>query len=128
MEIATGTHREFARIVNTVKAAEMLGLVETPQTMAALTEKGKRLIEAPLDEQKVLWREQLLTLGLFREAHDVLRRQEVRSVDLDFILEMIVMRMPYENHSRVFNTFVDWARFGDLFAYDETAQRVTLLR
>jgi cobalt-zinc-cadmium resistance protein CzcA len=128
MEIASGTHREFARIVSTVKAAEMLGLVETPLTLAVLTEKGKRLIDAPLAEQKMIWREQLLTLALFREAHDVLRRQEVRAVDLDFILEMIVMRMPYENHSRVFNTFVDWARFGDLFAYDDAAQRLKLLR
>jgi cobalt-zinc-cadmium resistance protein CzcA len=128
MDIATGTHREFSRIVNTVKAGEMLGLVETPLTLAVLTEKGRRLIEAPLAEQKMLWREQLLTLALFREAHDVLRRQEVRAVDLDFILEMIVMRMPYENHSRVFNTFVDWARFGDLFAYDDAAQSLKLLR
>jgi AAA domain-containing protein len=51
-----------------------------------------------------------------------------RTADPDFILEMIVSRMPYENHNKVFDTFVDWARFGELFAYDETAHRITLLR
>ena len=48
------------------------------------------------------------------------------AIDRDFILETIVTRMPYENYERMFNTFIRWARFGDLFAYDETVQRITL--
>jgi len=34
-------------------------------------------------------------------------------------MEIIAMRMPYENYERMFDTFVGWARFGDLFAYDD---------
>jgi hypothetical protein len=34
--------------------------------------------------------------------------------------------MPYENYEKVFNTFVRWGRFGEMFTYDEGAQRLTL--
>ena len=34
--------------------------------------------------------------------------------------------MPYENYEKIFNTFIRWARFGELFAYDETVQRIAL--
>jgi heavy metal efflux system protein len=126
VRIADDTHREFARIVSVVKAAEMLGFVETPHDMVALTAKGKQLVEASPGDRKDLWREQLLTLGLFREIHDVLRQQESRAVDADFVLESIVTRLPFENHDKIFDTFVRWASFGELFAYDEAAQRITL--
>jgi hypothetical protein len=55
-----------------------------------------------------LWREWLLTPRVFKEVYDVL--QPDREVDLDFVLETIVTRMPYENYEKVFNTFVGRAK------------------
>ena len=78
------------------------------------------------DERKALWREPLLRRSLFRELHDVLRRQRGHAVGRDFVLETIVMRMPQENYERVFDTCVRWARFGGLFSYDEAAAAVVL--
>jgi cobalt-zinc-cadmium resistance protein CzcA len=126
VRIADETNREFARVVFIVKAAELLGFIDTPLQMVVLTATGKRFVEATPEERKDLWRDQLLTLRLFREVYDVLQRQPDRAVDSDFVLETIVTRMPYENYEKVFNTFVRWARFGELFAYDETTQRITL--
>lgn len=128
VRIADDTHREFERAISEVKAGEMLGLLETPQDQAALTAKGRRFVEAAPDERKALWRERILTLGLFREVQEVLRQRENRTVDSDFVLETIVTRMPFEDHDRIFATFIRWARFGELFAYDEAKQQVTLLR
>ena len=54
------------------------------------------------------------------------KRQPDRAVDSDFVLETIVTRMPYENYEKLFQTFVHWARFGELFAYDEATHRITL--
>jgi hypothetical protein len=127
VRIAENTNREFARVVYIVKAGEMLELVDTPLHMVVLTGKGNWFIEARPEQRKNLWREQLLNLVLFREVYDVLQRQPDRAVDSDFVLETIVTRMPYENYEKVFNTFVRWARFGELFAYDEGTQRITLI-
>jgi cobalt-zinc-cadmium resistance protein CzcA len=124
--IAEETNREFARVITVVKASEMLGFVDTPGHIVALTAKGRQLVEAPPEARRVLWREQLLTLGLFREIYDLLQREPDHAIDRDFVLETIVTRMPYENYEKVFNTFIRWARFGGLFTYNETAQQISL--
>ena len=126
VRIAEETNREFARIVLIVKASELLGLVTTPLNLVALTSVGKRFASVSAEERTEIWRDQLLTLRLFKEVNEVLQRQPDRAVDSDFILETIVTRMPYENYEKVFQTLVRWARFGELFAYDETTQRITL--
>lgn len=125
--IAANTNQEFGRIVTTVKAAEMLDLVSTPTYMVVLSEIGRDFGAAAPDQRMTIWRQQLLALRLFREVNDVLERQPGHGIDRDFVLETIVTRMPYENYERVFNTFIRWARFGELFAYDEGTQRITLL-
>ena len=73
--ISEETNREFARVITVVKAAEMLGLVETPGHIVALTAKGRRFVEAGLEHRRALWREQLLTLGLFRDVLRLFQRQ-----------------------------------------------------
>jgi hypothetical protein len=74
-----------------------------------------------------MWRDQLLSLQLFRTVYDVAQRSADRGIDRDFVLETIVTRMPYENYERIFNTFVRWSRFGELFRYDDAAQQITLV-
>src|SRR5262249_56071625 len=66
-DIADGMNREFGSLITVVKAAEMLGLVESPGERVVLTAKGKRFAEAGPDDRRALWREQLLQLGLFRD-------------------------------------------------------------
>ena len=124
--IAEQTNRDFARVITVVKASEMLNLVETPGHIVALTAKGRQFIEATPEARRVLWREQLLTLGLFREIYDLLQREADHAIDRDFVLETIVTRMPYENYEKIFNTFIRWARFGGLFSYNETEQQISL--
>jgi hypothetical protein len=124
-EIASRTSREFSQVLAVVKAAEMLGVVETPGHMVTLTPRGRAFVAAAPEDRTTMWREQLLRLGLFREVYEVLLRQPTRSVDRDFVLETIVTRMPHEDYERVFNVFIRWARFGELFAL---ADEVTVLR
>ena len=47
-------------------------------------------------------------------------------IDKDFVLELIVMNMPQENSERMFQTFLHWSRFGDLFEYDEATEKLSL--
>jgi heavy metal efflux system protein len=126
VQIADNTNREFTRVVLIVNSAELLSFVSTPLHMVVLTAAGKRFVEAGPMERKTQWREQLLTLRLFREVYEVLQREPGHWVDSDFVLETIVTRMPHENYEKVFSTFVHWARFGDLFTYDEATHRLTM--
>lgn len=124
--VASDTNREFGRMISIVKAAELLNFVDTPKSMVILEPEGARFLQAIPEERKTLWREQLLRLQLFREVYNALQKQPRHEVDRDFVLETIIMRMPQENYEKVFNTFIRWARFGDLLSYDEATETVAL--
>jgi NitT/TauT family transport system ATP-binding protein len=124
--IAEDTHREFGHVIAIAKAAEMLDLVDTPKHQVVLTPVGMQFVKAGPDERKGLWRQQVLKLHLFREVFDLLKRQEDHAIDKEFVQEQIVLRMPYENYETVFETFVRWGRYADLFTYDEDAEKLRL--
>jgi NitT/TauT family transport system ATP-binding protein len=125
IRIASDTHRPFARILNVVEATELLGFVGTPRRQVVLDAEGRRFVRASAEERKAIWRQQLLKLGLFRLVEKALREQP-GGVDRDFVLETLVLHMPEEDCETIFDTFIGWARYGNLFAYDETREVVSL--
>jgi NitT/TauT family transport system ATP-binding protein len=124
--IANDTNQEFGRLINIVEAAEMLDFVDTPKRMVVLEPEGQRLVRANPEDRKTIWRNQLLKLNLFCLIHEGLQRAPNHQADRDFVLETIVIRMPLENYEKIFNTFIRWARFGNLFAYDELSETIML--
>jgi NitT/TauT family transport system ATP-binding protein len=121
--IAVDTNQEFGVVINLVKAGEMLDLVDTPKRLVLLTPTGERFMKASPSERKVIWRERILELRLFRVVNAMIAAKgEVRR---DTVLELIVLHMPFESYERVFETLVHWGRFGDLFAYDEASETLT---
>jgi hypothetical protein len=68
-----------------------------------------------------------MTLRLFRDVYEVLQRQPDHAVEAEFVLETIITRLPYEDHEKVFWTFVRWAQFADLFSHDEATKRIVLV-
>jgi NitT/TauT family transport system ATP-binding protein len=124
--IAADTNREFGHLMNVAKAAEMLDLVDTPRRLVVLEPLGQRFVKAGTEERMALWREQLLKLRLFRDLYEVLQREPRHEIDRDFLLETIVLHAPHENYEKIFDTFLRWSRFGDLFAYDENKGIISL--
>jgi len=123
-ELAAETDHEFGRMMAFVKAAEMMNFVDTPKQDVVLTAEGRRFVKAEPEERKAIWRAQLLKLRFFQDVYELLRREE--EVSGDTVREMIIMAMPREEYQTMFDTMVDWARFGNLFAYEEDADRLSL--
>jgi NitT/TauT family transport system ATP-binding protein len=124
--IASDTHKEFGRVINIVEAAELLDFVDTPKRMVVLDAAGKKFLKATGELRQAIWREQVLRLRLFQEVYQALLLQPDHSIERDFVLERIVLYMPQENYETTFQTFIRWARFGNLFGYDETTETVSL--
>jgi NitT/TauT family transport system ATP-binding protein len=122
--IAADTNQEFGVVITVVKAAEMLDFVDTPRRLVVLTAEGERLVKASPHERKAIWREQILRLRLFREVHALLEKEG--EVHRDEVLALIHRVMPQESYEKVFATLVSWGRSGDLFAYDEVSEVLTL--
>jgi NitT/TauT family transport system ATP-binding protein len=124
--IASDTDREFGKLIGVVNAAELLDLVDTPRRMVVLSPRGTQLVRAPAAERQALWRERVLRLRLFQVVREALDRQEKHQLHRDFVLETIAVNMPNEDYEAMFQTFVNWARFGDVFDYDEASEILAL--
>jgi NitT/TauT family transport system ATP-binding protein len=121
--IAADTNSEFGRVLSVVEAAELLDFVDTPKRMVVLEAEGQRFVRAHIEDRKTIWREHLLRLRIYRFVQDAVQKSP-SGVDRDFLLETIVLHLPNENYDKVFETFIRWARFGNLFAYDEATQMI----
>jgi NitT/TauT family transport system ATP-binding protein len=122
-QVAHDTHGPFVEVLTTVKGAEMLDLLDTPQRLVRLTPLGQKFVRSGMEERKVTWRGQLLKLGLFRAVKEMI---DLRGeVSRDETIAEIQQRLPREDASRMFDTLVGWARFGGLFTYREETQALT---
>jgi NitT/TauT family transport system ATP-binding protein len=127
-KIATETDKEFGEVIKLVKALELLDFVDTPKRQVVLTPNGHRFVKATSQERQVIWREQLLKLRIFKQVYDILAKHPRMKLDAEVAQEIIIFNLPSENFERTFETFWHWARFGNLFAYDEDTQKLSFPR
>ncbi len=124
--IAADTHYEFGRLLAIVEAAELLDFVDTPKRLVILEPLGQRFVRAAPDEQKAIWRERIMKLQIYQLVNTALERSPDHHLDRSFVDETLVLRLPEENYEHQFRVFIGWARFGNLFAYDEVSEKITL--
>lgn len=122
--IATETDKEFGEVIKIVKALELLDFVDTPKRLVVLTPNGQRFVKATSQERQVIWKEQLLKLRLFKQVNDMLAKHPRARLDSELVQEIIIFNLPTENYEKTFEIFVHWAKFGNLFAYDEETQKI----
>jgi hypothetical protein len=65
-----------------------------------------------------------LKQGLFRQVNDILLKHPRKGLDADVVKEIIILNLPAENFEKIFQTFVDWSQYGNLFAYVEETQKL----
>jgi NitT/TauT family transport system ATP-binding protein len=124
--IAADTDREFGHVITATNAAEFLGFVDTPHRTVVLSSEGSRYVKASPSARKAIFREMLLDILLFQRVRAAIQESESHELDRDYVLELIAMNLPSENFESTFDTFVNWARFGDLFSYDESTEIIGL--
>jgi len=109
-----------------VEAAKRLGWVEVSTRTVVLSHAGERFLRGTEEDRKALWGKHVLKLHLFEYVKHALTRQGEHRLPGDFVLELLAMNMPRSNYEKTFEAFVDWARFGDVFSYDEATQSFSL--
>jgi NitT/TauT family transport system ATP-binding protein len=117
--------KEFAAVVPVVKAAELLGLVETPGQEVFLTTLGLQIINAGTNEQRRLIRERLLTLKIFELLTRLIRVQPEQVLAEEELLRELQVSLPHERTRPLFRTLLSWGRYSELISYD---QRTRLIR
>ena len=125
-KIARDLNFKFGDLLKVMKAAEILGFVSTPDGDVVLTPLGKQLLDAKINERKIIVREQLKKHSLFSYFIRLLHGQEDKSLTREIVLEHLAMLLPSEKPERQFQTLVNWGRYAELFGYNKDEDRFYL--
>jgi NitT/TauT family transport system ATP-binding protein len=117
---------KFGELLKVIKAAELVGFVDTPKGDIVLTPLGKKFLESDINERKKMFRELLKQHGLFNYFIRLLKAREDKSLMKEVVLEHLAMLLPNENPERLFTTIVNWGRFAELFGYSKDEDRFYL--
>ncbi len=125
-KLARELNYNFGELLKVMKAAEILGFVDTPRGDIVLEPQGKRFLESDINQRKIILRERLKQHGLFSYFVRLLRGQEDRALPKEMIIEHLTILLPNENAVRLFGTMVNWGRFAELFGYNQDDDRFYL--
>ena len=115
---------DFGKILNVVKAAELLEFVDTPKQDVVLTDLGRKFLAASVPERKRIFAEQIGCLHVFRDVAERLRATPERELDEDVLLTSFAIQLPYEDSQRMLRTLVAWGRHAEVLEYDPDRKRV----
>jgi len=118
--------KEFGRILELVKAAEMLDFVDTPKHAVTLMPLGRQLLGANVNGRKRLINQQLRQLQLIQHVIGILQSQENKSVDEDLVLEELAVWLPTERPQSIFKSIVRWGRYAELLGYNADERKLYL--
>jgi NitT/TauT family transport system ATP-binding protein len=122
--VADHIGQEFGRVLAVTKAAELLDLVDTPKQNVVITAEGKQFLAASPHDRKVMFRERVKALHIFIDVLGMIGRAGRHRVDADAVLEMLALKLPYEDPERMMHTLVSWGRYADLFDYDQARKEL----
>jgi NitT/TauT family transport system ATP-binding protein len=118
--------KEFGKVLELVKAAELLDFVDTPKHMVALTPLGRQILAADVNGRKRLMNQQLRQLQLIEHIIDMLQAQEAKAVDEDLVLEELAVWLPTEKPQTMFKSIVRWGRYAELLGYNADQRKLYL--
>jgi NitT/TauT family transport system ATP-binding protein len=120
------TEYDFGRTIAVVKAAEMLGFVETPGDLCRLTDCGREIVASPPQERRLLFRKRLLGLGTFAALVRYLAEEPDVARSGEDVRNFLAERLPGHSIPDLFRSIVSWGRYGQLIHYDADADELTL--
>jgi NitT/TauT family transport system ATP-binding protein len=124
-ELSAQIGKEFGETIAIVKAAEMLGLVDTPKDDVHMTQLGWYFLAAPLPARKALFKQAIMKLRLFQIVTTHLDESPDGTIDGEALREELATLLPYDQPSKLFETLVAWGRYAEILDYDENDSTIT---
>ncbi len=116
-EIPRLIEKDFADALTTVKAAELIGFVDTPYQKVILTRLGQRIAHGDVNDRKDTIKNQLQSLRIVKNLVEKLQNQEDLALPYQQVVEWLQEKSPAVNAKTAVDTLIDWGRYGGLFRY-----------
>jgi NitT/TauT family transport system ATP-binding protein len=118
--------KDFADALTTVKAAELIGFVDTPYQKVILTRLGNRIAHGDVNDRKETIKTQLQGLRLVKILVEKLQNQEEMALPYQEVIDWLQEKQPAINAKTAVDTLIDWGRYGGLFRYSSDEEMLYL--
>jgi len=118
--LAASLQMEVDELFPIAESLQLLRLAEIAEGDIRLTEPGKRFVKAELDERKKLFAQHLLAyVPLAAHVRRVLDDRESHRAPASRFRDELEDYMSEELADKTLRALISWARYGEVFAYDE---------
>jgi len=117
---------EAGELVSLLKVAEMLGFVEVKEGDVLITELGKQIVYGDENKRKVIFKESLKKLLLFKRIINILVKAKDNAVDREDMLEMLSTEMSEEEAYETLKGVIELGRYAELIGYNPEDKEIYL--
>lgn len=114
------------KVLQLIEAAELLGFVHVAQGDVVLTPLGDTFAAASILARKNIFAVRTRRLPIFKWLATMLRASEGRSLEWDVVRAALELEFPPDEAERQLDTIVDWGRYAEVLAYDDSKALITL--
>jgi NitT/TauT family transport system ATP-binding protein len=126
-DIAYEQELEVDELFPVAEAMQLLRLAEVEGGDIKLTHMGKRFADGELNERKEIFSRSLMgNVPLAAHIRKVLDERKSHSAPKTRFLDELEDHMPEDAAEETLKTVVSWARFSELFSYDDDAALFSL--
>ena len=126
-DIAYEQELEVDELFPVAEAMQLLRLAEVEGGDIKLTHMGKRFADGEMNERKEIFSRALMShVPLAAHIRKVLDERASHSAPKTRFLDELEDHMPEDTAEETLKTVVSWARFGELFSYDDDAASFSL--
>ena len=125
--IASSLHMEVDDLFPVAETLQMLRLADVEGGDIQLTEFGRQFAEASIDDRKKLFQRQLLAhVPLAAHIRRVLQERTNHTAPKSRFLDELEDRVIRDEAEQTLRAVTAWARFAELFAYDDESETFSL--
>jgi NitT/TauT family transport system ATP-binding protein len=125
-QLAERLGKEFTAVVRVVKAAELLGLLETPGQDVRITPLGREVNAGSTERQRDIIRGQLKRLKIFELLVRLIGVQEHKQLREEDLLRELQALLPHEKPRPQFRTLLSWGRYAEIISYHQRKRLISL--
>lgn len=113
-------------LLRLTEAAELLGFAVIARGDIELTPLGQTFAEASILARKEIFATRVRRIPMMRWLINMLRASEKRQLKLDVVLTALSLEFPPEEAERQVDTLIQWGRYAELLAYDDSTETISL--
>lgn len=117
-ELEEFSEAELGQTIITVKAGELLGLVETPGNLVTLTDLGRTFLRSDVHARTKVLTDQILRLGLFKLIAQTISESPSGFVPARDMEHLITSKLPHEPIAPLLQTATSWAHATETIGFD----------